>query len=552
MSGRGGRDGGNRRRDDFRRNDGGGNRGRYEGGGNEGGGGGRFEGRGRFEGGGRYEGGGGRYEGEGGRYEGGGGRFVGGGGRNEGGGRYEGGGGRYDGSEVKGDRDNRRFRDRRRRGFDRNERREGDAEVEPSAGEEGEVKYGTPSRIFRPEYREQGFQEERQDQKPIILARSERALERDKAEKLDQEFPALGKLEVSASKSIEGREESEIPGVIIVKQRESIRSESPAASSAPRVAVKRDQEKVTANLTAPLKLVDEAHTFCDGIGDYLTENQDFTVIGVLGLQNTGKSTILNMLGKCGSKDEDIFRVQGFEHQMLGEHCTNGVDVYVNSRRYILLDCQPLLSSSIMDRSIQLEKKFNAEFSTAENTIEVQSLQLIGFIFSVCHVVILVQDWFMDTSLIRLLQAAETLKPVTPTASGEDNQLSEYFPHLVLVQNKCELNDFEDDISDEMRDVYGMLFAKSRLNWREEERDTPNLVLIPDIEGDRADILQYRIKPRVDYEKAGRSLRQKVFNLPRKPLSQGKLSERAWANLASRTWDNIKKSPFYIEYSQLLP
>ena len=35
--------------------------------------------------------------------------------------------------------------------------------------------------------------------------------------------------------------EGEIPGVIIVKQRESIRSESPAAPSAPRVAVKRDQ-----------------------------------------------------------------------------------------------------------------------------------------------------------------------------------------------------------------------------------------------------------------------------------------------------------------------
>jgi len=29
--------------------------------------------------------------------------------------------------------------------------------------------------------------------------------------------------------------------------------------------------------------------------------------------------------------------------------------------------------------------------------------------------------------------------------------------------------------------------------------------------------------RVDYEKAGRSLRQKVFNLPRKPLSQVILS-----------------------------
>ena len=42
----------------------------------------------------------------------------------------------------------------------------------------------------------------------------------------------------------------------------------------------------------------------------------------------------------------------------------------------------------------------------------------------------------------------------------------------------------------------MLFSKSRLSWREEEKDSPNLALIPDIEGERADILQYRIKPRL--------------------------------------------------------
>jgi protein SMG9 len=38
----------------------------------------------------------------------------------------------------------------------------------------------------------------------------------------------------------------------------------------------------------------------------------------------------------------------------------------------------------------------------------------GWMYSVCHVVILVQDWFLDMNLMRLLQAAETLKPVTPT------------------------------------------------------------------------------------------------------------------------------------------
>jgi hypothetical protein len=44
---------------------------------------------------------------------------------------------------------------------------------------------------------------------------------------------------------------------------------------------------------------------------------------------------------------------------------------------ILVDCQPLLSASIMDRTIQLEKKFTTESSSTENTIEVQSLQIIG-------------------------------------------------------------------------------------------------------------------------------------------------------------------------------
>ena len=40
--------------------------------------------------------------------------------------------------------------------------------------------------------------------------------------------------------------------------------------------------------------------------------------------------------------------------MLGEHCTNGIDVYITERRILLLDCQPLLSASVMDRTIQVD------------------------------------------------------------------------------------------------------------------------------------------------------------------------------------------------------
>jgi hypothetical protein len=53
------------------------------------------------------------------------------------------------------------------------------------------------------------------------------------------------------------------------------------------------------------------------------------------------------------------------------------DVHTVRRRTILLDCQPLLSASIMDRAIQLEKKFTNESAPTENTIEIQSLQIIG-------------------------------------------------------------------------------------------------------------------------------------------------------------------------------
>jgi hypothetical protein len=49
---------------------------------------------------------------------------------------------------------------------------------------------------------------------------------------------------------------------------------------------------------------------------------------------------------------------------------------------------------------QLEKKFSFEFNTAETTIEIHSLQISGFLMNLCHVVIVVQDWQVDPSLIR--------------------------------------------------------------------------------------------------------------------------------------------------------
>jgi len=376
-------------------------------------------------------------------------------------------------------------------------------------------------------------------------------IEREKLEQqrqMDQDFPALVKNETSPTKDA-----PENPDVanIILKREDAKRSESPAVS---KVVTRRDSagEKSVPKLRQAIKFVDENHVFCDGINEFMTDNTDFIVIGVFGLQNAGKSTIINALAKLCPEEEDIFRVQGFEHQMLAEHCTNGIDIYVNARRFILLDCQPLLSASVMDRTIQLEKKYTSEFNSTENTMEVHSLQQIGFLFSVCHTVLLVQDWFTDVNLVRMVMAAEMLKPMSPTVHPDDKSVTtEYFPHFVIVQNKAEFTDTEPEYVEEIEGLYARVLKKSRLQWRKDD-ERPLVVIIPDQEGERADELKNRMKPDENYEESVKTMRKTIFSLKRSPLTQAKLTEKAWVSLANRTWDNIKNSPFYMEYSRLLP
>ena len=162
-----------------------------------------------------------------------------------------------------------------------------------------------------------------------------------------------------------------------------------------------------------------------------------------------------------------------------------------------------------------------------------------------------QDWFTDVNLIRMVMAAEMLKPVTPTVNAEDKTVTEYFPHFVIVQNKAEFTDTEPEYVEEIEGLYARVLKKSRLQWRKED-ERPLVVMIPDQEGERADELKNRMKPNENFEESVKTMRKTIFSLKRSPLTQAKLTEKGWVSLANRTWDNIKNSAFYMEYSRLLP
>ena len=60
--------------------------------------------------------------------------------------------------------------------------------------------------------------------------------------------------------------------------------------------------------------------------------------------------------------------------------------------------------------------------------------------SVCHVVVLVQDHFVDPNLMEIVSTAEMLRPSSLALNRPDGtgQVVEYFPEFVVVHNKAGL------------------------------------------------------------------------------------------------------------------
>ena len=66
------------------------------------------------------------------------------------------------------------------------------------------------------------------------------------------------------------------------------------------------------------------------------------------------------------------------------------------------------------------------------------------------------------NLLRLMLAAEMLKPASPAVKGEDKQVVEYSPHLLLVHNKAESTELGHTARQNMESLYSSVFCKSRL------------------------------------------------------------------------------------------
>ncbi|XP_054035349.1 LOW QUALITY PROTEIN: nonsense-mediated mRNA decay factor SMG9-like, partial [Dryobates pubescens] len=251
----------------------------------------------------------------------------------------------------------------------------------------------------------------------------------------------------------------------------------------------------------------------------------------------------------------------------------------------LINHQPILSPALLDHLINNDRKLPPEYSLPHTYIEMQSLQIAAFLFTVCHVVLLVQDWFTDLGLYRFLQTAEMVKPSTPSPSHEPpgaagpDEPSEYYPHLVFVQTRARPEAFCPRRLRQMHQVLDRLMAHSHLKYkgslpaRELLPALPegfldpevNLFLLPPLEPEGPEETLPRpggagapLFPQLPQFRGHGSfgtllgrLRGRVLAAARAQLSHTLLTERNWFHYAARIWDGVKKSSALAEYSRLL-
>lgn len=337
--------------------------------------------------------------------------------------------------------------------------------------------------------------------------------------------------------------------------------------------------------TESISLIDGSFQWSDKAFETLLDQNDFVVIGCVGMQAAGKSTLMSMISgqpiDSIEKTRLVFRPQKRSDLEKCIHRTVGVDMYVTSGRLILLDTQPLLSPSMLDQYLRYDRKVPSEYSTAEICLEIQALQILTFLYTVCHVVLVVQDHFTDLNLLHLLKTAEMLKPSTVSHAAQDGtgtnpeDYTEYFPYIVFVYTCCGPHMFELHILHSICEITWKIFQTSRLRVRNaaslvrapllastQLSDTLdaykdlNIFLLPSIQSafpieDEVThpIKRYRGHPNLAV--LIRQLRHQLAAMPRELFTHHVLSERNWFHYAARTWEAVKKSNLIAEYHRLL-
>ncbi|OVA02824.1 hypothetical protein BVC80_9095g15 [Macleaya cordata] len=380
---------------------------------------------------------------------------------------------------------------------------------------------------------------------------------------------------------------------------------SSSSSNAPKILLAKPTSTSTESSSSTLRsrlppvgslnLVSDSwdlHT--DRVLPFLTENTDFTVIGIIGPPVVGKSTILNEIyGFDGNSSGMLppFATQSEETRAMARHSTVGIELRVSSERLILLDTQPIFSPSVLAEMMRPDGSStisltNGEVLSADLAHEIMGIQLGVFLASICHVLLVVSEGVHDINMWHLMLTVDLLKhgipdpsSLTPSYSQGANAGSEkenkdslqeagveYLAAPVFVHTKLRDPDLSPDKAAWMRNKLSQYFSSSSFketksgNTTEEQNysvGSPginiddlsstglNLFLLPHRNQDDSQRAQYESCVTL----LGK-LRDQMLSMKCRPFAKT-VSEREWLKNTARIWETVKSSPVIVEYCKTL-
>lgn len=244
--------------------------------------------------------------------------------------------------------------------------------------------------------------------------------------------------------------------------------------------------------------------------DHYQEKSDYTVIGVLGESEVGKTFLLN----------ELLNTSLFETKE-----TFGIDCVITKEKQILLDTQAIFNSSLFASDI----KFSLESMGLENYIEFMSLKICLFLLSVCHVIIVVMDDITDYKTLKMVKTVLMLsKGISFIKDGHKD-----LPEIIFCYNRLEKRDISTN---------NILLVNEFLEKYFKETNLKKSGLIKPFKGMKNEVNFFMIME-------GESPKEFIQKLK---TIKGSWSTQDfnWVQNACRIWDILKNSHFLIDYNRI--